>query len=307
MNRVDHATMTTITDDVLLVSKKRPDGSKIIYSRLHAYEHVEKESSSFSIKFVLDGVERYNVNQHTYSVRAGQFLLVNQQQSFEVDFAAKRAVLGICLYLNEALIEDIYRNLKEQDEYLLDNPFQSDKQPFDFHETVYSTHQNPLGTYLQHIAHLTDITTGQIGIQSEELFYRVTDYLLQTQYDVISQIKRIPAQRRSTQQELFRRVSKAKNYLDEYYQEDVPNAQLAELSAMSEYHFFRTFKQVFGLSPHQYLLDRRLKQALALLKTRRYTVTDIAHLTGFIDVYSFSKAFKKAFGIPPSTLQNSKI
>jgi AraC family transcriptional regulator len=257
--------MITIADDILLVSKRRPDGSKLIYSRLHAYDHLEKASNSFSIKFVLDGVEHYKVNQHTHSVRAGQFLLVNQQQSFEVDFAAKEAVLGICLYLNEELIHDIYRNLNGNEEYLLDNPFRSESQPFDFHETVYNTHQNSLGNYLQYIASLTDKTTGQIGIQEDELFYQATDYLLQTQRHVIAQVKRIPAQRRSTQQELFRRISKAKDFLDEHFQSDVTNSQLADLSAMSEYHFFRTFKQVFGRSPHQYLIDRRLQQALSLI------------------------------------------
>lgn len=110
------------------------------------------------------------------------------------------------------------------------------------------------------------------------------------------------AQRRTTQYELNKRLSLVRDYIDTHYQEAISIEQLAELATLSEYHFYRTFKQTFGLTPHQYILKQRLKQAMVLLKSKHLTVSKVADQTGFADLASFSKAFKKAFGFPPSQL-----
>ena len=70
----------------------------------------------------------------------------------------------------------------------------------------------------------------------------------------------------------------------------------------TEYHFYRLFKSVFGISPHQKLVQNRLHFACNLLRSRKATVTEAALSGGFPDVYSFSKSFKKHFGFSPSLI-----
>lgn len=295
------------SNDGLILSNQLTDGSKVVFSRLHTYQAVEKQSRFFSIKLALEGVERYRVNGQTHRIQSGQFLLINNQQAFEVELQANRPVLGLCLFLNEQRIADVYRNLSFSEDQLLDNPQGSNTPLFDFTEMVFDVRQNALGEHLQQVAAHTDRSNGCIDLDDQTLYCQTAEALLRAQRVVRAQLRCIPAQRLATRQELFRRVNVARQYLDEHFADEVSNAQLAQLAALSEHHFFRTFKLVFGYSPHQYLIHRRLKQAAEWLRTRSFTVSEVAHLTGFADVYSFSKAFRKAYGLPPSAFQNSKI
>lgn len=78
-------------------------------------------------------------------------------------------------------------------------------------------------------------------------------------------------------------------------------ADIAARAALSEFHFFRTFKQAFGISPHQYQIKCKLKKAAGLLKEGNTSIEDIAYDCGFSDVFTFSKTFKKHFNTPPSS------
>jgi AraC-like DNA-binding protein len=75
---------------------------------------------------------------------------------------------------------------------------------------------------------------------------------------------------------------------------------LASLAAMSPYHFLRTFRQVVGLAPHQYLLRNRLHRAALRLKRSSDHVSVIAFAAGFNDLSTFNRRFKKVMGVNPS-------
>lgn len=75
---------------------------------------------------------------------------------------------------------------------------------------------------------------------------------------------------------------------------------LAHEAQLSEYHFARMFKASVGLSPHQYVLHCRLKQAAALLSGTPLPVIDVAVSCGFTSVSHFSQQFKLKYGMPPS-------
>ena len=63
---------------------------------------------------------------------------------------------------------------------------------------------------------------------------------------------------------------------------------------------FRSFRKYLGVSPKEYLTNYRLNIAASLLSTGT-AVKEVALACGYMDIYSFSKAFKKRFGCSPST------
>ena len=74
---------------------------------------------------------------------------------------------------------------------------------------------------------------------------------------------------------------------------------LAEEAGLSPYHFLRTFERLTGLTPHQYILRARLREAARRLAIQRARVIDIALECGFGDVSNFNRAFRAEFGLSP--------
>jgi len=74
---------------------------------------------------------------------------------------------------------------------------------------------------------------------------------------------------------------------------------LAREAGLSPYHFLRTFQRLTGVTPHQYLLRSRLREAAMSLSTESARVLDIAFDSGFGDVSNFNRAFRAEFGVSP--------
>jgi AraC-like DNA-binding protein len=76
-------------------------------------------------------------------------------------------------------------------------------------------------------------------------------------------------------------------------------AELARIAGLSPYHFLRTFKEVTGVTPHQWLLRTRLREAARRLAIGRDPVTTIALDVGFEDLSNFMRSFRAEFGLSP--------
>ena len=79
-------------------------------------------------------------------------------------------------------------------------------------------------------------------------------------------------------------------------------ASLARDSGLSPYHFLRTFERLTGVTPHQFVLRARLREAAMRLVTeprKVRKVIDVALDSGFGDVSNFNRAFRAEFGVTP--------
>jgi AraC-like DNA-binding protein len=72
------------------------------------------------------------------------------------------------------------------------------------------------------------------------------------------------------------------------------------VSAVSEAHFARSFKQAFGVPPHRYLRTRRIERATALLRDTDLPITEIAFRTGWESLGTFGRTFRDVMGDSPS-------
>jgi AraC-like DNA-binding protein len=69
---------------------------------------------------------------------------------------------------------------------------------------------------------------------------------------------------------------------------------------VSEAHFIRTFRAVFGETPHRYLQRRRVERSMFLLRETDRSVTDICFDVGFTSLGTFSRTFRAIVGETPS-------
>jgi AraC-like DNA-binding protein len=101
-------------------------------------------------------------------------------------------------------------------------------------------------------------------------------------------------------EDLNRRLLRARDAMDRAYAEPLDIRAVAAVAHVSEGHFFRTFRAVFGETPHRYLQRRRVERSMFLLRETDRSVTDICLDVGFTSLGTFSRTFKEIVGESPS-------
>jgi AraC-like DNA-binding protein len=97
-----------------------------------------------------------------------------------------------------------------------------------------------------------------------------------------------------------RHLLRAKDLADARYAEPLRVEDLARAARLSRAHFSTEFRRAFGVSPHAYLLTRRLERAAALLRTTDRSVAEICFDVGLRSLGSFTTSFTRTYGRSPT-------
>ena len=103
---------------------------------------------------------------------------------------------------------------------------------------------------------------------------------------------------------LVSQISPALNYIFTHFSEPVDLDLMAELCMLSKPHLIRSFRKYLGCTPHDYLMNYRLREAQRMLSGSASSVEKIAEICGFNSVSHFSRAFKKRIGMSPSEFRD---
>lgn len=104
-----------------------------------------------------------------------------------------------------------------------------------------------------------------------------------------------------------RRISTALRFIEAHIAGPLSLDRLASVAKMSQFHFLRTFRRVTGITPHQYILRARLREAACRLRACRDEVTGIALDSGFQDLSTFYHAFRAEFGMTPLQFKDASV
>jgi AraC family transcriptional regulator len=102
-------------------------------------------------------------------------------------------------------------------------------------------------------------------------------------------------------------LSKAKlqqvtEYIAEHLDREVQLIELAAIVQISPYHFLRLFKNSLGMTPHQYILQRRIAKAKYLLLHSELSIAEVAAAAGFCDQSHLTRYFKRIVGVTPKQI-----
>lgn len=95
------------------------------------------------------------------------------------------------------------------------------------------------------------------------------------------------------------RLGQVIDYIEANLMENLALSELALAAGLSKFHFARLFKAAIGLTPHKYVLKRRVERAAHALKQGDWAIAQIAHRFGFTDQSHFTRVFKQVKGITP--------
>ena len=227
-------------------------------------------------------VKRGVFNYHGHSGRAllhgGALLLGNQGCCYACGHSHSDGDECIALQLDDAL----YSEIAATQAGMMDYRFPTAAMPVD------------ADVFASAIAFEIAMKSGD-ELQRSEAVIRFAETVLQN----VSQ--GAPRLRVSVKDE--RRVGDVVQFIEAHIDEALPLDALANRAGLSAYHFLRVFKGYVGLSPHQYILKRRLKLAVDLLLTTKLPIIEVGLSSGFGDLSTFNKTFKAHTGKTPRMLR----
>lgn len=95
-------------------------------------------------------------------------------------------------------------------------------------------------------------------------------------------------------------IHTARQYMNEHARERISIEEVAKVVHMDTSHFVTLFREHTGTTPWQYLTNKRLSHATSALLTKGITVKAVAEWVGYADVTSFSRSFKRLYGMSPT-------
>jgi AraC family transcriptional regulator len=104
-----------------------------------------------------------------------------------------------------------------------------------------------------------------------------------------------------------KRVSEAVRRIEADASDPVSLAELARATATSPYHFLRTFRQVTGMTPYQFVLRTRLHRAAVSLRASDEPISAIAFDAGFNDLSTFNRRFRRIMGSAPTEFRKRRV
>jgi len=238
-----------------------------------------------SLKLVLDGDERYEIDGRTIAVRPGEFLYLDAGS--HCVGTNRTEMTGICLLLpHDPAAEG------EGGSYGHD--------PVVGRALVLSTRASAMGRTLDDYARRIANDPSLGPLLADELVARVHYAIAEPLGESRAAIDGLKAAKPSTRRELYRRLERARGFLHEHEHRTVTLSEMARVAGLSQFHLARYFKSAFGRSPISYHRGLRLARAADLLAEGGRSVAEVAEATGYSDQVALSHAFRRQYGAPPA-------
>ncbi len=276
---------------------KPSDSDKIYYSELQEW-YTTSAFRSFSLKYVLEECIYYKKDGREYAVNAETYLTACKYDNVEA--YNQKPIKSICVDICPKTVAETFTILTSKNEDL-DAYLHSYFNYPEFLESIHSVHANSVGKKLKQLSYLVQSDTS-VNI-NKEWFLDLSEQVVYQEYGNYLALKELKFAKPSTRKEILQRLQQAKAYVDMNFLQIAGIKEVADHCRMSEYHFFRRFKELYKKTPYQYITEQKMHLAKYLLKGAGHSVSEVAGCCNFPDVFTFSKAFKKFYGVPPSLMK----
>ena len=231
------------------------------------------------LNFVLDGIEQYEINGRTVTVKPGEFIFVEAGTVAHVKMPLRQMTKGLCVYLPD--VDGQHGPSPLGDVFQL--------------ATADGKLSRLLGDMAARLAR-----EPQAGPSvATQIVRRAAAELDSLTAELAPKLMRIEAASPATRRHLLQKVERARRYLHDHPGRAVPLHELAKLTAMSPFHLARNFQAVFGVPPAEYHRRYRLELAALEIDRRDVSLGELAARYGFAEASSFSRAYRSIHGQSP--------
>ena len=234
-----------------------------------------------SLRFVLDGEERYTVDGRSWSVGRNQFILVEAGAETPVRTWSSDATLGLCIYLSAD-------GDPPEDGLDLCSP------------VIRGSSSDPLSPSLRQYAEALLSDSDGSSETARRLLAHAAGSASAFLQRFDSKRSRLSQVRPAARTETLQRLECAHAFIEANAERQLTLDEIARVAALSRFHLIRTFAEVYGMPPLAFHRSVRLTGAEARLRAGLACPTAIAEELGYSSLSAFSRAFRTQFGAPPS-------
>ncbi len=261
----------------------------------------------FSLFFNFYGNSWISTENYTLKISRQVFGLTNSGQYYDLLVPATEKVNTFNIHFGQALYNDVIHALQGSHNYLLDNPEWEDFEVNHYPRTHWCSWEfrsriRRLQEFFKH--HQDKVIPSE---REEELLADLLEHLMVNDLNIFRRKQKLECLKVSTREELFRRVLLAVDYIHQTFPSACSLQDVSRQVALSKFHLLRTFTNVMGCTPYQYTAKLRSEHASELLLTSNLTLPEISIRTGFSDLASFSRFFKKHSGVSPAAYRKLAI
>jgi AraC-like DNA-binding protein len=251
-----------------------------------------------SIKTAFNGEEYYKLNNCEFAVSDKNYLVVNEGNFYSSYINSGSRVESFTINFSLQLVNDTLTACSSTSDFVLDNYRSDNNRRIEFYEKL-NPHDQLVSPLIFKLLELSKSFKKNLP-HIEEIYLQLLEKIVIKQEQLQNEIANIPAIKASTKQELYKRLSRAKDYIDSCYYKEITIGQLAAICFLNQTYFLRQFKNYFGTTPRQYIITKRMEAAKDLLAAKKdVSITDVCQQVGYNDLSSFSKLFKSYYSFSP--------
>jgi AraC-like DNA-binding protein len=261
-----------------------PSGGKLVLSTLGPGTTMIAAGAP-SLKIVVQGEERYEIDGRTIVIRPGQYLYLDAGS--HCLGTNRETTIGMCLILPPDVAAGSGGGAAAGHDPVLGRA------------VVLSTSATAMGRRLRDYAERI-ARNPQLGARlADEVTAGAAEALAEPLAQSRTAIEALKAAKPETRRELHRRLERARGHLHDRLDRNVSLGEMADIAGLSQFHLARFFKHAFGESPIAYHRGLRLARAADFLASGEGSLAEAADHVGYSDAVALSHAFRKHYGFPP--------
>jgi AraC-like DNA-binding protein len=260
--------------------------------------------SDLSIKTVRHGRETFLFDNASLTVDDHVYLILNGTRPYGSEIHSEKAVDTFSIFFRPGLVDEVFCSLVATLDELLDGQDAPLRQAPQFYEHLLEHDElvSPVLRYIEKTCRSGHEDTGWYEEQCRFLLQK----MLQKQHRLTGVMDVIRAVRRRTRAELFRRLLRATDYMHARYDRPISLEDIAATACLTPHHFLCVFRQVFAITPWQFVLRKRVAEAQRLLVSSDMAVTEIGARIGFESRSSFFRSFRNLTGRSPQAYRGGR-
>jgi len=256
----------------------------ILNGRASAFEGGADEAD-LSLKWIADGAAEYRTEGRAYRVAGDDQLMLNRGQPYRMRMQGESFVL----FFPKAAADVAWQMHTGNGEALPEIPTVAAASPLALQKRVRQLRDE-------------SVRARPGGERLLELSCAVLSELVSLAHTRRRHAMKLPALRKTTRDELLRRLVRAESYLADLGKE-ATLAGAAQAAALSPFHLIRVFNAAFGQTPLAYAAAKRLERAHDLLIESDQSIGDIALAAGYESRNAFDRAFVRRYRTTPGAIR----